>query len=123
MRITRILGDRVLVSFPSTVTDDSPIYIPEAHRKQPAIGTVVMLGTGKKIPEELKVGDRIRVDTGFGSFACMHEDKPHRIVSVLDCQFILPDGLSVKAKPTLLRNPRDLPPTEGFAHRKELVKT
>lgn len=91
----KLLGNRILLKpEPDPVGQNSGnrsrIWIPEIMRKEkPAFGTVVMLGTGKKIDPEIRVGQRVRVDTKLGSVDVMHEGEPHRIVANADVQIIL----------------------------------
>jgi hypothetical protein len=78
MKISRVLGNRVLIEFPTGGNGDTSvriikvpklfadqpehIIVPEKLRSRPSVGVVRMLGNGPMIPPELKVGDTVKTD-------------------------------------------------------------
>jgi len=89
------LGDRVLIE-PIEVPEVTPtgILIPETVRERPAEGVVVELGTGrtgkegKKLPFELKQGDRVLL-SNYGGTEVRLEDKTFRVVPSGDILAVL----------------------------------
>jgi len=84
-----LLGNRLLIEpiEPPTGT----IEAPQLSKRLTPIGRVVKLGTGPITHPELEVGQIVHVDTDRGSVPITEAGRPHRIVSVLDVQLILPD--------------------------------
>jgi len=120
MRILKILGNRALVEFDDGPENNSPIFIPEVFRKKKAVGTIVMMGTGKKVESfGLKPGDRVLTDINYGSFECVHEGKTCRIHSVLDL-IVQSDDIRMEDPKEILRSPLDLRDPKGFANPKTI---
>jgi chaperonin GroES len=84
------LGDRVLIE-PIEEPEVTPtgILIPETARERPAEGVVVELGTGRtdkegrKMPFELKQGDRVLLSK-YGGTEVLLEDKTFKVVPAED---------------------------------------
>jgi chaperonin GroES len=83
----RPLGDRVLVELSEErETKKGGIIIPDAAKEKPTEGTVIALGTGKtddagkKIPFELKKGDRVLVSK-YGGTEIKLDGREYKIYS------------------------------------------
>ena len=81
------LGDRVLVEpIEEKEVKKGGIIIPDSAKEKPQEGKVVALGTGKtddngkKIPFEVKVGDRVLVSKYGGSEVKLN-DKEYKLLS------------------------------------------
>jgi len=89
------LGDRVLIE-PIEEPEVTPtgLVIPETARERPAEGIVVELGTGrtdkegKKLPFELKQGDRVLLSK-YGGTEVLLEDKTFKVVQSDDILAVL----------------------------------
>lgn len=88
MKITTLLGNRILVK-PVQHDPVSPIVLPEKSDRRSPYAEVLMLGTGPKMPEELKVGTTVRTDLNMGYLEIVHDGQPCRLHSILDVQLIL----------------------------------
>jgi chaperonin GroES len=81
------LGDRVLVEpVEEKEVKKGGIIIPDSAKEKPTEGIVVALGTGKtddsgkKIPFEVKIGDRVLV-TKYGGTEIKLDGKEYKILS------------------------------------------
>src|SRR5688572_13446667 len=86
----RPLGDRVLVEpAEEKETKKGGIIIPDTAKEKPTEGVIVALGTGKvddkgkKIPFEVKKGDRVLV-TKYGGTEIKLDGKEYKILSADD---------------------------------------
>jgi chaperonin GroES len=86
----RPLGDRVLVEpAEEKETKKGGIIIPYSAKEKPTEGIVIALGTGKtddngkKVPFEVKKGDRVLV-TKYGGTEIKLDDKDYKILSADD---------------------------------------
>ncbi|MGA2747269.1 MAG: co-chaperone GroES [Verrucomicrobiota bacterium] len=86
----RPLGDRVLVEpAEEKETKKGGIIIPDSAKEKPTEGIVIALGTGKtddngkKVPFEVKKGDRVLV-TKYGGTEIKLDDKDYKILSADD---------------------------------------
>ena len=86
----RPLGDRVLVEpAEEKETKKGGIIIPDTAKEKPTEGVIVALGTGKvddkgkKIPFEVKKGDRVLV-TKYGGTEIKLDGKEYKILSAED---------------------------------------
>ncbi len=84
------LGDRVLVEpLEEKEVVKGGIVIPDSAKEKPQEATVVALGTGKfddegkKIPFEVKVGDKVLMSK-YGGTDIKYEDKEYKILSASD---------------------------------------
>lgn len=85
----KVLGNRILIKpIAPDNTTPSGLIMPAANLSKQPYARVVQLGSGKKIPTELAVGQLIRVDTSYGSQDVKVGGALHRIVSVLDVQVV-----------------------------------
>jgi chaperonin GroES len=89
------LGDRVLVEpVAEKETKKGGIVIPDTAKEKPQEGIVRALGTGKtdddgkKVPFEVKVGDRVLVSK-YGGTEIKLDGKEYKIMSSDDLQAIL----------------------------------
>jgi len=89
------LGDRVLVEpIEEKEVKKGGIIIPDSAKEKPQEGKVVALGTGKtddngkKIPFEVKVGDRVLVSKYGGSEVKLN-DKEYKLLSSDDILAII----------------------------------
>jgi len=89
------LGDRVLVEpIEEKEVKKGGIIIPDSAKEKPQEGKVVALGTGKtddngkKIPFEVKVGDRVLVSKYGGTEVKLH-DKDYKLLSSDDILAII----------------------------------
>jgi len=89
------LGDRVLVEpIEEKEVKKGGIIIPDSAKEKPQEGKVVALGTGKtddngkKVPFEVKVGDRVLVSKYGGSEVKLH-DKEYKLLSSDDILAII----------------------------------
>jgi len=84
------LGDRVLVE-PLEVTEvvKGGIVIPDSAKEKPQEGKVIAIGTGKrddkgkKVPFEVKVGDKILMSK-YGGTDIRYGDKEYKILNASD---------------------------------------
>jgi len=84
------LGDRVLVE-PLEVTEvvKGGIVIPDSAKEKPQEGKVIAIGTGKrddkgkKVPFEVKVGDKILMSK-YGGTEIRYDDKEYKILNASD---------------------------------------
>ena len=81
------LGDRVLVEpAPDKETKKGGIIIPDSAKEKPTEGIIVALGTGKtddngkKVPFEVKKGDRVLVSK-YGGTEIKLDGKEYKILS------------------------------------------
>ena len=91
----RPLGDRILVeAVEEKEVKKGGIIIPDTAKEKPMESRVVALGTGKtddngkKVPFEMKKGDRLLV-TKYGGTEIKLEGKEYRIVSAEDVLAVL----------------------------------
>jgi chaperonin GroES len=91
----RPIGDRILVeAIEEKAVNKSGIIIPETAREKPMESRVVALGTGKtddngkKVPFEMKKGDRLLV-ARYGGTEVKLEGKEYRILSSDDILAVL----------------------------------
>jgi len=91
----RPLGDRILVeAVEEKEVKKGGIIIPDTAKEKPMESRVVALGTGKtddngkKVPFEMKMGDRLLV-TKYGGTEIKLEGKEYRIVSAEDVLAVL----------------------------------
>jgi chaperonin GroES len=89
------LGDRILVeAVEEKEVKKGGIIIPDTAKEKPMESRVVALGTGKtddngkKVPFEMKKGDRLLV-TKYGGTEIKLEGKEYRIVSAEDVLAVL----------------------------------
>jgi len=89
------LGDRVLVEpVEEKEVKKGGIIIPDSAKEKPQEGKVVALGTGKtddngkKVPFEVKVGDRVLVSKYGGTEVKLH-DKDYKLLSSDDILAII----------------------------------
>ena len=89
------LGDRILVEpIEEKETKKGGIIIPESAKEKPTESTVVALGTGKtddngkKVPFEVKKGDRVLVSK-YGGTEIKLNDKEYKILSADDILAII----------------------------------
>ena len=89
------LGDRVLVEpIEEKEVKKGGIIIPDSAKEKPQEGKVVALGTGKtddngkKIPFEVKVGDRVLVSK-YGGTEVKINDKEYKLLSTDDILAII----------------------------------
>jgi len=89
------LGDRVLVEpIEEKETKKGGIIIPDSAKEKPQEGKVIALGTGKlddngkRIPFEVKVGDRVLVSKYGGTEVKLH-DKEYKLLSSDDILAII----------------------------------
>ena len=89
------LGDRILVeAAEEKETKKGGIIIPDSAKEKPSEGIVVALGTGKtddngkKIPFEVKVGDRVLVSK-YGGTEIKIDGKEYKILSSDDILAVL----------------------------------
>jgi len=89
------LGDRILVeAVEEKEVKKGGIIIPDTAKEKPMESRVVALGTGKtddngkKVPFEMKMGDRLLV-TKYGGTEIKLEGKEYRIVSAEDVLAVL----------------------------------
>jgi len=89
------LGDRVLVEpIEEKEVKKGGIIIPDSAKEKPQEGKVVALGTGKtddngkKVPFEVKVGDRVLVSKYGGTEVKLH-DKEYKLLSSDDILAII----------------------------------
>ena len=89
------LGDRVLVEpIEEKEVKKGGIIIPDSAKEKPQEGKVVALGTGKtddngkKVPFEVKVGDRVLVSKYGGTEVKLH-DKDYKLLSSDDILAII----------------------------------
>jgi chaperonin GroES len=91
----RPLGDRILVEpAEEKETKKGGIIIPDSAKEKPTEGIVVALGTGKtddsgkKVPFEVKKGDRVLVSK-YGGTEIKLNDKDYKILSADDILAII----------------------------------
>ena len=89
------LGDRILVeAVEEQEVKKGGIIIPDSAKEKPTEATVRVLGTGKtdddgkKVPFEVKVGDRVLVSK-YGGTEVKLDDKEYKILSSDDILAIL----------------------------------
>jgi len=89
------LGDRVLVEpIEEKETKKGGIIIPDSAKEKPQEGKVIALGTGKlddngkRIPFEVKVGDRVLVSK-YGGTEVKVNDKEYKLLSSDDILAII----------------------------------
>ena len=89
------LGDRILVEpVEEKETKKGGIIIPDTAKEKPQEGIVIALGTGKinddgkKIPFEVKKGDRVLVSK-YGGTEIKLDDKDYKILSADDILAII----------------------------------
>lgn len=89
------LGDRVLVeAIEDTEQIKDGIVIPDSAKEKPQEAKVIALGTGKtdddgkKVPFEVKVGDRV-LTSKYGGTDIKHNNKQYKILSSSDILAIL----------------------------------
>lgn len=87
-KLPRILGNRLLVE-PIADESTSGIVIPDNIKPRTDYARVVAIGTGSKIPVELKVGQRLRIDTEFGVAPFVIDGRALHIVSIYDTVAIM----------------------------------
>jgi len=95
MKITRLLGNRILLEpLASETVTAGGIAIPERQVQKQPVGFVRMVGTGNGDATlaadmaEMKVGQKVRVNTRMGGVEVSLEGVPHRIHSVMDVECI-----------------------------------
>ena len=81
-----LLGNRILLD--PIEEAEGPIVAPQLSKKKTPLGRIVMLGNAMKVPD-LQVGQKVYVDTNYGSIDVPHDGRIHRIVSAADVQLIL----------------------------------
>ncbi len=91
------LGDRVLVEpIEEEEVREGGIIIPDTAREKPTEAIVRALGTGKtddegkKVPFEVKVGDRVLISK-YGGTEVKVDDKEYKILSTEDILAIIED--------------------------------
>ena len=91
------LGDRVLVEpIEEEEVREGGIIIPDTAREKPTEAIVRALGTGKtddegkKVPFEVKVGDRVLISK-YGGTEVKVDDKEYKILSSEDILAIIED--------------------------------
>lgn len=89
------LGDRVLVEpVAEKETKKGGIIIPDTAKEKPTEGIVRALGTGKtddngkKVPFEVKVGDRVLISK-YGGTEIKLDDKEYKLLNVDDILAII----------------------------------
>lgn len=87
----QILGNRVLLEITESeiTAKQSTIHVPASIKSKPSEGIVKLIGNGNKIPSELMVGMRVKVNPNMGSQACNFHGVACRIFSVEDIELIL----------------------------------
>lgn len=82
------------------------LVLPEnLAKRKPPFGKVVMKGSGNKksrrhkqdsfLMDDIELGDYVRCDTNFGSEDVLFNGEPHRIVSIMDVQMVIPQDMAV----------------------------